>query len=156
MERKESPMTRPTRRTFALFAVLAGCGRSAPAQEPTTASAPLVSATVPQGSARAATTSEQWQSEQGPVLVTAEAKGFLVARCPSGTCEATRTISGGKQLSLSAEETSRGIGAGILACKKMGKKLLTLRSPKNDEETFCEFADRSLLSTNALEACCVR
>ncbi len=43
-----------------------------------------------------------------------------------------------------------GHNPGALACQKLGEKVTILRDKTGNEQSFCEFGDRSLVSTSAL------
>lgn len=77
-----------------------------------------------------------------------EHKGFFSERC-QGKCEA-RTFLEKKQSRPSAIDRSGGKNPAAQYCKAFGYKVAVLKSPRQSEQSFCEFPDGSLVDTNAV------
>lgn len=105
---------------------------------------------------------EVWnaQGQQTPILFYARENVRVSAQCrtPAGQlqCAALQQLRGGAPVDIPRRELDGRTSAGVKACMKLGNPIVTAFNPNGDEESFCRFADGSLLSTGTLERYGVR
>jgi hypothetical protein len=154
-----------------LLACQPGAPAASPAATPSTASVPQalppalpsgLPPALPSGLPQPLSTNaskgsiEHWTGETGPVDLLSVRGNLFSTSCAASDCDARKEIAKGKHIDLTAEDLSKGLAPGIVACKRLAMIVRVLRSPTGDEESFCVFRDGSLVSTNALEKECVR
>ena len=101
---------------------------------------------------------EVWLDERG------QQAGFLYyprenvrvsAQCrgPSGgfVCEAMRFLRQGMPVEIARRTLDGRTSAGVKVCMRMNQPIVTMHNSVGSEDSFCRFADGSLLSNGALE-----
>lgn len=81
-----------------------------------------------------------------------EAKGILVSKmCMSGSCEALKALKKVSFKKIPAEKFSGGKNPGAVACTESAKgKIVYLKDLSGNENTFCFFEDKSMVSTGTM------
>jgi putative hemolysin len=87
-------------------------------------------------------------------MITFEAEKVRVSQScarPDGSldCDAMRSLRKGRQ--VKADPSWGGANPGSMACKKLGFKDTTGKSPRGDEDGFCVYPDGSMASTGAID-----
>lgn len=72
-------------------------------------------------------------------------RGWVSARCLKEDCEATA-----KTKTPVRSPNSMGQNPAAVACHDLKLGVVVLRDSQNDEQSFCQFKDKSLIDTNAL------
>lgn len=100
---------------------------------------------------------EVWnaQGQQTPILFYSRENVRVSSQCrtPSGQlqCAALQQLRNGMPVEIPRRELDGRTSAGVKACTKLGLSIVTAFNQVGDEESFCRFADGSLLSTGTLE-----
>lgn len=81
-----------------------------------------------------------------------EAKNILISKmCINGKCEAMVALKKVSMKQIPAESFSGGKNPGAVACTESVKgKIIYLKDLNGNENTFCAFEDKSMVSTNTL------
>jgi len=72
-------------------------------------------------------------------------RGWVSARCIKENCEAKS-----KAKMPARPANSMGQNPAAMACHDLKLDVVILRDSQNDEQSFCQFKDKSLIDTNAL------
>lgn len=141
---------------------LAGCpskeGEAKDAQAPLSPSGQASVGAGPLAALETSTSaSETWTGEDGSpqaVLHFTKENVRLSASCkkPSGelACDAVRTLRGAP-VAISKKSLDGRQSAGVKVCQELKFASVTLHDGSGNEDSFCRFADGSLVSSGALE-----
>jgi hypothetical protein len=71
-------------------------------------------------------------------------------------CEAIRFMRNGMPVEIARRALDGRTSAGVKVCQRMNQPIITVRNSVGAEDSFCRFADGSLISTGALEQYAMR
>lgn len=77
-------------------------------------------------------------------------KGYLPEKCIDSKCEAFKFFES-KQARPEIPESVGGQNPAALVCHALKLSVIVLKDPQGNEQSFCEFKDKSLVDANAVE-----